>query len=426
MLKIGSLGLRFIYFILLVIFSKEVHAQQNYTSGYIIDATGDTIRGHIDYWKGGKNPQKIYFKKDLTSESIKYLPSDIKAFVAEENIYISAIVDRSLSAIRVNKLDYHDKLNLRRDTLFLQTVVQGPKSLYYHKSEVGIENFYIGDGENITLLEYKKYIKSIDQKDIIAEVRTYTLQLKEYFEDCQAIQGNLASLKYNGEKIENLFFNYYEKCLAETPNYIKRKEKIAFSYSAKAGISYTKINFESAVYSYLSESNYKPSIDYTLGIGADIGLSRNNKGWSLNNDLLFTRYEVKGVYTHRTNSDNYRVINTTLGFSYIKLHTLLKYKYKTEKGSSIYFNAGISHGLIIKKVHERLDEVYTPAGQTIEEGLAVPGVRNLERGRVLGVGWQKNNYSIELRYERGSGVSTFSQLGNVTRRFYLLGAYEFN
>lgn len=423
MIKTASLGLRLMSFILFIIFSRDVHAQQDYIPGYVVDMAGDTTRGYIDYWKGRRNPEKIYFKKDLNGKTIKYIPSEIKRFVVEGAIYVSAIVDRSLSSARVNKLDYHDKLDLRTDTLFLQAVIQGHKSLYYYESEEGIKNFYIQNGDKISLLEYKKYVKSIDSKDVIAEVRTYPLQLREYFGDCEAIQGSLALLEYNIEKIENLFYDYYEQCSPEKLEFIKRKEKIAFHYSLKAGLTYTKMNFKTG-YSYLTRANFKPSIDYTLGIAADIGLSRKKKKWSINSELLYTRYTVKGSYTANTNVIGGRVVTTKLGVSYLKLNTLLKYKYKTENGKSIYFSAGISKALSVNSINERVDVTYSAVGSTTEEGIAVPGVRKFELGRVLGIGYQKSNYSMEIRFEKGSKTFSPFHLGNFTKRFYLLVGYE--
>ena len=425
MLKIGSLGLRLNCIVLFMMLSSGIHAQQNYIPGYIINIDGDTLKGYINYQNWGSNPKKVYFKKEIKDKAIKYVPATIEAFATEDDIYISAIIDRSLSSKRVNKLDDYDKLNLLTDTLFLQAVMLGPKSLYYHKSHEGIENFYIKDGENITLLEYKKYIKTIDQKEIITEVKTYILQLKEYFKDCESIQGSLISLEYGRKQMENIFSTYYEKCSTEGPGLKKIRGRLLFKYGVKAGISRTTLHFSSDVYEHLADADYKSSIDYTLGICADIILARNRGKWSLNNELVFTKYEVDGVYNDYDIGGNYAVINTKLGFSHLKLNTSVKYRFKM-KDSDLYLNAGASHGLILQEISNRVDETYYPSGHSIQGQIAIPAIKELELGRIFGIGWQKKRYSVEMRYERGTGISNVLFLGDGTRRFFLLVGYEFN
>lgn len=426
MLKIGSLGLRLICIFLFMILSKEgMYAQQNYIPGYIINTAGDTIRGYINDQNWGSNPKKVYFKEEIEGKAIKYAPATIKAFATEGDIYLSAIIGRSLSSKRVNKLDDYDKLNLLTDTLFLQAVVLGPKSLYYHKSLEGIENFYIKNGESLSLLEYKKYKKTIDQKEIITEVKTYLLQLKEYFKDCESIQGSLISLEYSRKQMENIFSAYYEKCSTERPESKKIRGRLLFKYGMKAGISRTTLHFSSDLYKHLADADYKSSLDYTLGISADIILARNRGKWSLNNELFYTRYKVDGMYNDHEIGNNYKVINTELGFSHLKLNTSVKYRFNM-KDSDLYLNAGISHGLILQEISNRLDETYYPSGHSIEGEIAIPAIKELELGRVFGIGWQKKRYSVEVRYERGTGISNVLFLGDGTRRFFLLVGYEFN
>jgi len=105
--------------------------QENYLPGYIINLTGDTLHGFIDYRNWNENPNKIIFKKTLTDNLIKYTPIDIKEFRVHNETYESAIIKVEVSPDKISELQTTDELVFKTDTTFLQALIKGPKCLYY-------------------------------------------------------------------------------------------------------------------------------------------------------------------------------------------------------------------------------------------------------------------------------------------------------
>ena len=129
-------------------FLQTAYSQDNYLPGHIITLDGEKLAGYINYLNWGKNPQKISFRKQAEGKKIRYAPTDIKEFGVEDEVYVSAIVDTEVSPVKVGYLEYNPNLNIKRDTVFLQKMIGGEKSLYYFKSSKDKENFYIQEGNS--------------------------------------------------------------------------------------------------------------------------------------------------------------------------------------------------------------------------------------------------------------------------------------
>ena len=75
-----------------------------------------------------------------------------------DEIYVSAIVDTEISPSKINYLTFDQSLQIEVDTVLLQVIVRGDKSLYYYRNSNGNENLFIGDNDQFILLKYKKYL----------------------------------------------------------------------------------------------------------------------------------------------------------------------------------------------------------------------------------------------------------------------------
>jgi len=82
------------------------------------------------------------------------------------------------------------------DTVFLQTMIQGIKSLYHYKDSDGKDNLYIKQNECFDLLVYKKYLKIYEGASVVLENKKYTGQLTVYLQDCQQILSKIYSTAY--------------------------------------------------------------------------------------------------------------------------------------------------------------------------------------------------------------------------------------
>jgi len=82
---------------LLILVSQVSYSQENYLPGYLLPSNGDTLAGFIDYRNWDKNPEKIFFKENLSDNKSDYSPNDIRGFKVLDEFYESAAVQINIS-----------------------------------------------------------------------------------------------------------------------------------------------------------------------------------------------------------------------------------------------------------------------------------------------------------------------------------------
>lgn len=230
-------------------------SQENYLNGYIIQLNGDTLKGFVDYRNWKINPDKINFKEDLNGVKTNYAAIDIKAFGVEGEKYVSAIAETEISPSSLNNITPDQALNIIIDTSFLQTIIEGEKSLYYKVNRFGNDQFYVKIDNKYELLTFKRYLVKKDGKDIAAENKKYIGQLSFYLNSCSELQSKLKDTEYSTKSLKELFFMYYS-CTGSEIEFVKEKEKVKVEFGFLAGLSLTTLKFESEEFDYLVNADY--------------------------------------------------------------------------------------------------------------------------------------------------------------------------
>jgi hypothetical protein len=393
-------------------------SQENYIPGYVINNNADTLFGFVDYRNWEMNPDKIKFKTNIENNPISYSPTDIIEFNVEGEIYVSGIVDTEVSPLQTDKLNHDPQINLKVDTAFLQTLFRGEKSLYSYKTSYNRENFYIKQNTGFDLLIYKRYLKRQDRGiSVIIENKKYVGQLILYLNDCETINSKIENTSYKQKSLIKLF-QYYYKCSPSDIPFQKEIEKFHTEIGVLAGVSLTSLKFRGDVFTYLVEAGYNPSINLSAGIFFDIILPRNQGKWSINNEILFSSYKVTGRY-----EDNNSVTTTEIGYSYLKINNLVRFKYPIGN-LFLFLNVGMSNGLAINETNYKKVESKSYPGRVVE-GLALNDTRKYEQGFILGTGVKYDKFSIEIRYEQGNAMSKPAALNSSTKRYFVLLGYRF-
>lgn len=414
----------YVMMLLGLLISQSAFSQERFFPGYIINLEGDTIKGFVSYKKSGANPDEIYFKTKAKGFPGIFKPNDIAEFKTEEDVYVSAIVEIEITPTKVGKLDRDPELNIVIDTVFLQTLFFGEKSLYYLKSNEGRMSFYIKQGADFELLVYKRYIKrNKEHKSVIAENNQYLSQLNIYLNDCESVPSELANFSYNRRDMVKLFRHYY-KCFPSGIYFQKEIPEISTEFGALAGVSSTNLSFEGTIFPHLINTDFSTSLNFSAGVFFDIILPRKLRRWSLYNEFLFSTYRVTGFYDDIKSEEHYRLYTSEIGYSHLKLNTLARYTYKV--GSwGFFINGGISNGYAISETNYRIEDFKYYSIERIEEREALESAKKFERGFVLGTGLQYKKFSLDLRYEAGNGMSRYIALDSFTKRYYLLVGYRF-
>ena len=420
--------------LLVILLTDTFFCQENFQRGYIITQSGDTARGYIDYRNWSKNPLSIAFKLNTEDTVItaRYMPHQIRKFSVAGEMYESAQVEIDISPYKVEEIDFSSEYKMKQVNAFLLVLIEGEKSLYYLKDEFGKEHYMIMQDTVFKSLLMKKYLVIVaekqhlllDERYFMITNEKYKSQLHEYFIDCPFLQKKINDTEYKTKSLVELFEDYY-RCVNLPVLYQKPAEKLIAGFGLLAGLSFTKLKFsgEETALTLVSD-NYPLSFYPTIALYFNLILTRTLKKWSICNELLYSNYKVKGINEEYISQNQYSITNSTIGYSYIKLNNIFRYSF-TFKNKSLFVNCGLSKGLAISETNYANQRQVYYTIEHIYDKQAVSYVRIHEEGLIFGLGCKHKNYSLELRYERGNGMSDVIGLNSTVNRFFLLGGYRF-
>lgn len=425
-MKIKTTTKKIIFSILGIILFHTSFSQVNDQPGLIIKNNGDTLRGFIDYRNWAYNPDKIAFKPNMGDDPAYFKPTDLLEFRVKDEIYVSGIVQSEVSPVKTSRLDQDPQPKIKIDTIFLQTLIKGDKNLLYYRNADGIRNFFTRQDTAFQLLLYKRYIKVQDGKRLVQQMTKYKGQLSLYLNDCSSIGMKLKKTSYKQNSLTEVF-KYYYNCSNSRPLFIKEREKIELEFGVLAGVSLTNVGFESSspAYDYLVKAGYDMSNNITVGVSLDLLLPRNQRKWSVNNELLFSSYNVDGKFENITSPNEYRITDTELGYSYLKMNNMLRYAYPINS-VALFLNGGISNGFVLDETNYKREETKFYSREDVTESRAINETRQYEQGFLLGTGLKYKALSLEMRFEKGFGISKYEGLKVSADRYFLLVGYNFN
>ncbi len=401
-----------------------VNSQENYSPGYVINLKGDTLFGFIDYRNWKINPDKIDFKELTENKQIIYQPTDIIEFKVKDEIYVGARVNVETSPRNTEDLNFDKAMHLQVVATFLQTIYKGRKSLYHYFNNHK-DYFYIKKDTTFELLLYKRYLYMQGENTVVNENKAYLGQLDIYFQDCPEIEAKLKKTAYKQSELDNLFKFYYT-CTQTDISFKKNKEKMTPVFGILAGVSLTSLSFtgSSPNHLFFTKGDLSRSVNFSAGLYCDLILPRNQRKWSIYNELFLSSYCITGAYEKHEASGNYTTANAELGYTYLKLNTLGRFRYPIGT-SYLFFNGGISNGFVINETNYK--NVYTKfyLEERTVEGVAIDDTKKYELGYIAGCGFSNGRFSLEARYERGSGMSNILDLTARTNRIFFLIGFRF-
>lgn len=409
------------YFTLLLITIKFItcvcYGQASYKNAIIINLKGDTVRGYIDYKNWDNNPDQVKFRENLSSSNKLLSPKDILSFEVEKDRYLSATVEVSYSSSDVNRIkDNSPKPDIKVETVFLRTLVDGDKSLYSFKSTASEDNFYIKNHGKFDLLIYKKYIDK--ESFTILENLNYRNQLYTYFEYPLSLQNAIEGTQYTPSGLRRIFELYENKQEQKNTNYKSKKDAVRLTLGAIAGGMHRSLKTREIGY-------FSPKTTPAFGLFFNIALPRNFQRLNLYSDLLYvySKYrDKKDIY--ETGFSTATIVDAyNLDVSSLKLGNSVRYIFYRQEDFGISLQAGITNSFILSVNNEKT-RYTTRYGNTTEEKLsAISNLRKYEQGYILGLGAKKDRYALDFRFEKTNGLS-FSHKSNF-KSYYILASYAF-
>ncbi|NME71450.1 outer membrane beta-barrel protein [Flammeovirga aprica] len=406
-----------------ILYTTFSFGQSNYTPASIEKKDGTDVKGFIDFKDWGRTPRFIHFKENEQDEKVKLTTDDLKSFNVNNKKYISKIVDIEVSHYSNDHWKNQNGFKIEKDTVFLEVLIDGPKSLYGLANKQGVENFYISNqNSNIELLKYKKVFVVKDGKDYQKELNHYRGQLLLFFDNEKWVNNILSKTAYKKMDLMSVFEKYYDIHKVENKNlketYKAPDEKTKINIGVTAGVNFTNISIASTGSN--SDIDMGSSTSYTFGLSFEISPQIHLQRFTLYNELGYSSYEHNAQVKLGNTISSSRFYDYDLSASMIQLTNLLRYKVYNQKQFKIFLNAGICNNFILNAKAER-----TRVENGSEPTDIFKGTKSYLLGGVFGYGFSINRISFENRFEWNNGLADASRPKSSTTRIGLLVSYQF-
>jgi hypothetical protein len=163
------------FFLGLLFITVMSNAQSDFRPGYIINLSGDTLIGEIDY-RGDLLMNHVCTFKGVENKITEYSPNDIAAF-------------------RFIDSKYYVSKQINENRVFLEYLIKGKISIYYMKDDIG-DHYYL-DKEDIKLTEipYEEGVRYANDKQVFYKSKKHMGLLNYYMQDAPEFQSRISSIE---------------------------------------------------------------------------------------------------------------------------------------------------------------------------------------------------------------------------------------
>lgn len=408
------------------------YTQENFVAGVITQMDGKVLVGKIDYREWTVNPRKIRFQ---TQDGHLYTfgCADIREFIIQEKgeVYQRAEVrmkdEEPPRFYRVEDID--PVLKLRRDTVFLLTLVRGKLNLFFLTDEKNRPHYFIqkdlGNLEELIRREViiaRSQVNGSNLENIPGAVIEESLIIEEYKKQLEtavsdAFCGDLhvRNLHYSHALMD--FVKKYNDCVGLS-TYVKPRDRGKVAFFIQGGPSwsfFTHKDLFHPVRTHLGTSFFP-----ALGFGFDFGIPRTRDKLSLSLETNYHQSGFRGPYQPLSGPPGNRNVAYQVDLGGARFNSLLKYAFFTGKiqpylkggiGLAAYFN----HQYTRVEALEQTTEVVTLTSEPLlaSEVYAV-GAAGLHTGR----------FFAEIRYETGNDLHRFTGSDLKMTRLSLQAGYS--
>lgn len=398
-------------------------ANNAFSPGSIITKNGDTIAGNIEFQKELPVPFEILFTEEGSTDIKLLNPNDIVGFFVGDATYRSANIDVYSSDFSEQNSTDSTLISSNKRTVFLKEIISGAKQLLLYEHINGEKGFYIPDeNNNYQWLEHRKSVYRGNGKKLTATNNNYIGQLIIYLNDCPKINNIISTTNYNIESLKKTF-NYYYDCKGLETDYVIKENPYRLQLSPLVGLSGTKISFSGAGNEHLTNTIFPWSANLTFGASVDLFISKISKQWSVNNELLYTRFMVKKTYNQNINSSSYNRFETKIGASYLKLNTMFRGRIPVNY-ATLFMDVGVSNSISLNQTNTVKKTVIVGSNQTVSEGKAINDIKYYNFGFIVGFGINVKKMTATLRYEIGSRLTADPEIDSRINRLYIVIGYN--
>lgn len=399
-----------------------VQAQEGFTPGLIVTATGDTLKGLIwdQDWQFSNRQVQFKASKDAPIQSFK--PEDAPWFYANGQWYAGKAVLLDKSPHQPNKLTYSNAPVPVRDTIFIRAFVLGKAKLFYCVDENQKPHFLIGkDSVEADELILRKYLVAAGGRERVVTLEKFRGQLSYYFSDCPELEQAIRKVQYIPGRMIDLF-SRYNKCVGGETAYaaVPQNTRLRFDGVLTVGIALADLKMDAPAGDPLSGSNFSSAVRPVVGYGLNMFFPWQKQQWSIYSELAVRFYggQAKTRITH--NPDYYDDYDLEIKTFQNKLTVALRFQ-RPEGAFRPFFMLGgnLRHMLWIRNLSTKHQYFYGLEDTSTGKAL-YSDIRVFEYGLTGAAGLSFRRFSLELRFDSGNGLSEVSSIPSSTSTYGLL------
>jgi len=395
-------------------------AQTDFRPGYVVQPSGDTLRGQVDYRGAQRSVRIARFRSATESSATEYTPAQLRAYgFADGKSYQTETITLPASA---------------PEAYFMEVVVLGPASLLSLRDKDDAEHLYLRKGTQAPqeLAQRVEEVYSSTGTRYLQSSNEFRRTLAASMQDCPAVQPSLPKLRYSVGSIAAVVRRYNEYMGGATPTTLNRPgDENIFQLALILAGEANKLEIKQEA-SAGGAKKISAGVLPAVGLAAQIKLTRLNPHLAFHLGALYSpTASYEGTSEYKSATDIYRVERQMqVKLSSIRVPILLRYSFPA-KHIQPFVQAGVSGNILLKtESRQRTRFIDRPSfpDYTAWRPL-VEKPRKFEQGLVGGIGLNLaqasgRNLSAELRYERTNGFS--DNIGTLTRvhRYSLVVGYS--
>ena len=363
-----------------ILFSTvSVISQTNFEPGYLIKTNGTKVECLIknEDWKG--SPTTFIYKMDENGET------------------------------NIGSLDNVSNPNMKEETLYLKTLVEGKASLYFTLKDNTPRYFYSNDGGEIEQLIYKRYLVT---RTKMGNNERYKQQLATDLICNDLTEKNYADVQYKTNSLVNMFTKYNTCENSESVVYSKNTNKAKFNLSFRPGVTFTSLSIHRRGDEQI---NFDSNTGIRIGLEAEYILPFNNGKWSVFIEPTYRNYKAETE------------------FLYVDMITFQRYTLITAEYNSIELPLGMRHYMFLNEdaaffidAAVLMDITTLDSKITSSEESSYDLNVSADSALAFGVGFRyKNKYSVQARYHSARQLLNYENIKSAYNSFAIVAGYNF-
>lgn len=375
--------------IIVVCLANFVYSQNDFRKGYVVLATGDTLRGWVDYREGDKAFSSCSFKSNPDQSLLVYEPGSILGYGFEN--------DKVYQSREVLIMGQSKKL------VFLEVIVRGRISLFMFEKTFFIEK----SGSEIQQLINETETDIVNGLRVQREKNQHIGVLNSLMSDCDGLMSGKRKINLEEGTLTKLVESY-NRCKGE-PGIVYKDVKPwkKLTVGVNAGVNLSQLSFGAyRGYEYL-EGDFEVSKSFMVGLSLDALSPRLSERVSVHANIFYLAphyYHYNQLSSGSTVQTNY----VTIDLQQLKIPLGIRYTWPV-RGITPFLNAGLSSTIELDANTTWVEEIASNGVVEIYESPAYQNSQN--QFGVWGGGGlvrtinDKLSAFLELRYERSRGLS---------------------